>query len=414
MYRGLKVLERVITVGLFFNLLLIGQAKGQSGEVDISADEFSDPVEPEGPEKPEVAADQPSSDEDVWSEEAVAGEEDIQPEDGEASEVDEPSEDLSEQTDEADEALEEEQEQEEEEENMVAAEALAEEEYQRPRGQVALELGSYLKAIKTDSIVELAPILSGWIGISENIDLFLDIGAAFASFDSPGVDTLTTLFLGNPYLGIRKSFRADRTHFNFGFGLTIPLPLMDVPQQPQESEPDYQRKMSLYRSEMRDYKAIIATYQIASAMRGRWNHWLWMPEHVGLVIPISAKMVSENNILFGGELGLAVLIPAGDYHDHRGDFLAQGAGELGFSFGSIETGLRVQAVMIPLLANAPLIDGEKVINDDKFQASVGPFITYNFSRGYLKANLTFNLDQIEGFFDGNNRWGLNLSGGMSF
>jgi hypothetical protein len=250
-----------------------------------------------------------------------------------------------------------------------------------PPGQIALEIGTFFRSDSFADTYEFAPILSLWFGITDAVDFVLEAGCAYAGSSNEAGEQPNHFYLGNPFVAIRRAYRADRTSFHFGFGVTVPVSSLEMPADPFEE----------------------MTYQIASAMRGRWNHWLWMPEHIALVIPIGARMVSEENILFGGELGLAVVIPTGDYHDYRGDFYAQGAGEIGFGFETVETGLRLQAVLIPLIPD-----------EDKFQSSVGPFVKLIMDGGFVGANVMVNLDAAEGVFGKADRWGFNLKGGVDF
>ncbi|MBN1655191.1 MAG: hypothetical protein JXA30_15590 [Deltaproteobacteria bacterium] len=273
------------------------------------------------------------------------------------------------------------EEQRQKQDGKLEIEANAEVESEVSPGQIALDLGAYYRYDSDATTFALAPILSLWFEITDAIDLMLEVGCAFAAQSTENGKDHTHFYLGNPFLGIRRAYRADRTHFHFGFGFTVPLSQMELPADEFE----------------------ILTYRIASAMRGRWNHWLWMPEHVALVIPIGARMISEENILFGAEMGLAVLVPTGDYHDHRGDFYAQGAGLLGFGFERVETGLRLQAVLVPMIPY-----------EDKFQSSIGPFVKLILDGGSLGANIMVNLDEDDGVFGEADRWGLNLNGVVDF
>ncbi len=377
MHRGLSFVSTVAVVGLLLNVSVVSFAQDELQQDDSSIDDDSDALDDDSDDSA------PSGESDM-SEEPPA----MEPEDDLESQP--PSEVEESQSSE----LDSEQESEELEDtgleaiamDLSAAETKGQADAAATTGEIALELGSYFRSDDFADTYAFAPILSLWFEITDALDLVLEAGVVYAGSSDEAGDNPNHFYLGNPYLGIRRVYRADRTNFHFGFGFTVPISSMQMSSTGTPTDPFEE-----------------ATYQIASAMRGRWSYWLWMPEHVALVIPIGARMVSEDNILFGGELGLAVIAPTGDYHDHRGDFIAQGAGELGFGFETVETGLRLQAVLVPLITN-----------EDKFQSAVGPFIKLIFDGGHVAANVTVNLDGDQGVFSEADRWGLNLKGGLDF
>lgn len=382
MHRGLSFVSIVTVVGLWLNASVVGLAQDQMQQDDSGIDDPSDALDDD------FGDSAPASASDLSEEQPAAApevEQEIQPpSEVEESETSDPDSETDSETDSKetqgtklkDIAL-----------DMSAAGA--QEESATATGSIALELGSYFRSDDFADTYAFAPILSLWFEITDALDLVLEAGCAYAGRSDEAGDNPNHFYLGNPFLAIRRAYRAERTLFHFGFGFTVPISTMDQPVNPEQltSQEEFE----------------IATYKMAAAMRGRWSYWLWMPEHVALVIPIGARMVSEDNILFGGELALAVIAPTGDYHDYRGDFIAQGAGELGYGFKTVETGLRLQAVLIPLIPN-----------EDKFQSAIGPFVNLNFEGGHVGANIIVNLDKDEGVFGGADRWGLNLKGGVDF
>jgi hypothetical protein len=377
MHRGLSFVSTVAVVGLLLNASVVGFAQDQPQQEDSSIDDDSDALDDD-------LDDSASSGDSDLSEEPPATKAEDEQESQTPSEVEES------QSSELDAEQESEELKETGLENIASelseTKVQAQEDEAATTGEIALELGSYFRSDNSADTYAFAPILSLWVEITDALDLVLEAGCVYAGQSDEEGKNPNHFYLGNPYLGIRRAYRAERTHFHFGFGFTVPISSMEMSSTGTPTDPFEE-----------------TTYRIASAMRGRWSYWLWMPEHVALVIPIGARMVSEDNILFGGELGLAVIAPTGDYHDHRGDFIAQGAGELGFGFETVETGLRLQAVLIPLITN-----------EDKFQSAIGPFVKVILDGGHVGANVMVNLDEDEGVFGEADRWGLNLKGGIDF
>jgi len=377
MHRGLSFVSIVAVVGLFLNTSAVGFAQDQLQQEDSSIDDDSDAVD-------DTADDSATSGDSEQGEEQPAAEPEDEQEVQTPSEIEESQDSEPESEQDAGE-LEETEPQKAEMDLSAVGAARTQTEVAATTGQLALELGTFFRSDDSADTYAFAPILSLWFEITDALDLVLEAGCAYAGRSDEAGENPSHFYLGNPYLGIRRAFRADRTQFHFGFGFTVPISSMDQRTDPLTESFEE------------------TTYRIASAIRGRWSYWLWMPEHIALVIPIGARMVSEGNILFGGELGLAVIAPTGDYHDHRGDFVAQGAGELGFGFETVETGIRLQAVLIPMITN-----------EDKFQSAIGPFVKLILDGGHVGANVMVNLDEDEGVFGKEDRWGLNLQGGVDF
>jgi hypothetical protein len=150
------------------------------------------------------------------------------------------------------------------------------------------------------------------------------------------------------------------------------------------------------------FRDLSTTYELASAMEGRWNHWRWLPEHVTIVVPVSARMVAENHMLLGGGTSLACSIPTGDYRNDRAAIYWQLAGEIGFGWDTVESGMRLRAVTEPMNKG------------DKLQAAIGPFVSLDLGGGYLTADFLLNLDDPHGVFGsgGDDVWSLSLGGGV--
>ncbi len=252
-------------------------------------------------------------------------------------------------------------------------------------GGVGVKVGIFSRDDGYASSFGLVPVLDGWIALGKHWALELDWGFALRGYSPEQGDGTNNFVVGNPMLQALRKTEHGRTSIAYGFGLTVPVYYIPA-------EDDH------------DHHDIVVTYALASAMEGEWNHWMWLPEHVTMVVPVEAHMVSKDHILLGGETALALSIPAGDYEDHSAELYWQIAGEIGFGWEGVETGVRLQGF------TAPMHKG------DKLQLSFGPFVHLELEGGHLGAELLLNLDDPYGVFGsaGDDVWGLFLGGGIDF
>ncbi len=249
---------------------------------------------------------------------------------------------------------------------------------------VGLDLGFYYRSDHLGTMFDLSPILSGWFAIADDLDITLDWGLAFNSISPEGGESASEFVIGNPLITIQRVLQEGRTRIWFGIGAIAPISSV-----PDEDEDGYLDK--------------VAAYQTASAIRGNWNHFLWMPEHFGMVLPIGAHMVSEDHILLGGEATFYYLMPIDNYNARRQDFYIQLAGDIGFGWEAVQTGLRLQGVVT---TTNPEVD--------RLQGAIGPFVRYDLGGSHFEARFLLNLDDPNGVFGENDVWGLHLGGGATF
>jgi hypothetical protein len=287
------------------------------------------------------------------------------------------------------------------EEKNSAANDSGEAEQARPNGEVGVELGGYFRSDNMASRLALSPLVSGWVSVADGVDLKLDWGLAFVSLAPNSGSSQTGFYLGNPTLSARRVIRAYSNEVFFGIGVAVPVSsISDRPRSlDDESKPipdDWDNSFLKTRYASR----------IAAAMRGLWDYWIWMPEHLGIVVPVGVRMVSETHILAAGETAIAVLVPTGDYETDRAELILQFAGELGFGFEWLSAGFRVQAVMLP-------VPGGDEAGHAQF--SVGPFARLESKGAFFYIKGLFNLDTPYGAFDeGPDVWGATLGGGVKF
>ena len=254
-----------------------------------------------------------------------------------------------------------------------------------PSRGLGLKVGLFARDDDNASIVGLLPMLDAWIALGKRWELQLDWGFALRAYSPEQGNGFTAFVVGNPQLQLLRKGELGRTSIVYGLGVTVPVYYV-----PDETDPD------LY-----DF---VVTSELASAITGRWDYWKWVPEHLTIAIPVQAFMVSEDHILLGGETALALSIPAGDFEDNSAELYWQIAGEFGFGWEAVRTGVRLQGAM------APMYKG------DKLQLSFGPFVELEISGGHLGAEIRLNLDDPHGVFGAGDDdvWALFLGGGIDF
>ena len=250
---------------------------------------------------------------------------------------------------------------------------------------VGMKVGIFSRDDGYASSFGLLPLLDGWIALGKGWELELDWGFALRGFSPEQGEGTTNFVMGNPWLQALHRTKQGRTIISYGLGLSLPVYYL-----PAEDHPDHHD--------------IVVTYQLASAMEGRWDHWKWVPEHLTIAIPLQAFMVSEDHILLGGETALALSIPAGDFQNNSAELYWQIAGELGFGWEAVGTGVRLQGAMAP------------TYQEDKLQLCFGPFLELEIEGGHLEAEIRLNLDDPHGVFGAGDDdvWGLFLGGGTDF
>jgi hypothetical protein len=285
------------------------------------------------------------------------------------------------------------------EEQKSAVNDPGDDEQARPNGEVGVELGGYFRSDNKISRLALSPLVSGWYSVADGIDVKLDWGLAFLNLSPKSGSGDTGFYLGNPTLSVRRVIHAYRNEIFFGIGVAIPASSISARPRTLDSGPalnDWQDKFLKTRYASR----------IAAAMRGLWDYWLWIPEHLSILVPLGVRMVSEEHILLGGETALAVLVPTGDYETDRAEVVMQFAGELGFGFRRLNAGVRLQGVVLPIPG------GDEA---GRAQFSAGLFARVEFDSAFLGVKGLFNLDRPYGAFDnGPDVWGVTLGGGAKF
>lgn len=234
----------------------------------------------------------------------------------------------------------------------------------------------------------LSPVIEGYFGITDVIEAAFQWGLVFADaeYELAGVTEEDTAFaVGNPSASALFLSRMDDAVLRLGAGLA--LPVADVGDA----------------TTVDDRTKAIA-YDLAAAMRGQWDRWLWEPDRLTVVVPQFRLDSRSRDLSWAIDASMGLMVDTGD-DDREVEVPVQvaleGGGRLGRSF---VVGGRLQAVWVPTQDEG-----------DAAQLSVEPFVRVELENAFFLGRLTINLDEPLGFaFDEGKVWGVHLGGGTRF
>jgi hypothetical protein len=231
--------------------------------------------------------------------------------------------------------------------------------------EARIELGFF----DGDGVTNLSPLLDLKIETAQHTMVLLGWGLTYTSFDVGDSDDFG---VGNPLVGL--SYTSEL--LDVGIAATIPLASVD------------------------DLGEAV-NYGTASAMRGFWDAWLWLPETLTIVAPAQLRLIDNDALRLQGDAALALAISVGD--DSRSDdteILAQLGGEAAAVLDQVELGGRLAFAYIPS-SNS---------NDDA-QLSLEPFVALRPGGSMrVRLGLLLNLDEPAGTaFDDGAVWALRAS-----
>lgn len=231
--------------------------------------------------------------------------------------------------------------------------------------EARVELGFFDGSGRTN----LSPLLDLKIETAQHTMVLVGWGLTYTSIDVSDSDDFG---VGNPLVGL--SYTSDL--LDVGIAATIPLASVD------------------------DLGEAV-NYVTASAMRGFWDAWLWLPETLTIVAPAQLRLIDNDALRLQGDAALAVAISVGD--DSGSDdteILAQLGGEAAAVLGQVELGARLAFAYIP-----------SSNSDDDAQLSMEPFIGLRPGGSMrVRLGLLLNLDEPAGTaFDDGAVWALRAS-----
>lgn len=253
-------------------------------------------------------------------------------------------------------------------------------------GAVELGLGWYTDSNMGSSIHVLRPTLGARVAVSNSAELTLDWPFAFAILSPAMGDGDTSFRTGNPVAAVYYMRRSDLGYYRIGGAIAAPLAHLGGADALGTG---------------------FIAYAGASAMNGLWNVWQYAVDRLSLVIPGQFERRS-GHLIYGGDLGLGVLIDTGDAN-RDAEVVLQLAGMIGGRIDNVSVGTRLQVVWLATQSGG-----------DKAQLALVPFVQADFSdNGFLFARFVLNLDDPLGVFgDGvgllSKVWGLHLGGGTRF
>lgn len=256
---------------------------------------------------------------------------------------------------------------------------LADHTYGGANNTLELELGWYTDSQLGASLHALSPLVGFRHAFSPSAEIEIDWPFAFVDISTPlGGDS--AFVSGNPFLAGYYVDRGEHDYVRVGAGVAPPVVQFDASS----------------------LGANVISYSMALAMRGEWDVWLYIPEHLSLAIPIQAE-TDNDGLVLGADTAIAFLI--GTQDGSSSDAVIQLAGFVGARPGVATIGGRLQAVWIPTESQG-----------DNAQLALVPFFQADFEGGgMLYARLTLNLDEPLGLLgDGADVWAVFVGGGAHF
>jgi hypothetical protein len=242
---------------------------------------------------------------------------------------------------------------------------------------IEAELGWYTDSQGSATLHVLAPVLSARIAAGDSMDIELDWPFGFASSSSELGDGVDEFRSGNPFLAGYYVSRQQNGYLRVGLGIAPPLASAD---------------------DLDD----ILPLAMPTAMRGMWDAWLYVPEHLTLAVPFQIESRS-GGLLLGADTAAAVLIPTGDNEGADTDLSIQLAGLVGGKRDAVSGGVRLQLVWVP------------TSDADNAQVAFVPFVQGDFDAGFVYLRFLVNLDEPFGVFgDGADVWAIFAGGGGRF
>ncbi len=229
-----------------------------------------------------------------------------------------------------------------------------------------------------------SPLIEGYFGIGDSlaIDFAWGFGQATVSWNAgpiAGEESEGGLVVGNPFFGASFVSRSRNGVLRVGGGATVPA--VDA-----------------------EGAGKTLAWQIAMAMRGLWDLWLWWPDRL-TVVPSARYDGRSGSVEWAVEGAMGLMFYTGD-GDQETEVPLQVAGEIGARLSkALVLGGRLQTWFLPT--------GED--DQDNAQVAVEPFVRVEGEHVFGFARFTINLDDPWGFaFDDDGVWGLRLGGGARF
>jgi hypothetical protein len=239
------------------------------------------------------------------------------------------------------------------------------------------EFGLYHNSAGSSGVTVLTEVIDADISL-ESFAVVAQLPFTQLIGTSPADDQ--TLFrIGNPSVLLYYQIQGDVLTARIGAGFGLP-----AAQLPNNGG---------------DLFTVFGVYAAAWGMNGLLQPWLWVPEHIPLMVP--SLRLSADISLVSIEVGsdVTVLIPIDDNFDDGVDVIIPSYAGALIDLGFIGFGLRLGGVLTPTANEGA----------DKFQLSLAPRILATLGPVELEARLVMNLDEPLGFaFDDSGVFGFFL------
>lgn len=255
------------------------------------------------------------------------------------------------------------------------------------------ELGFYrggasaVAPVADADLTVLAPVLEGYFGITDSLELGFRWGSSFVARSADGLGDGDSAFaIGNPVAMGTYLARMDDVVLRLGIGVGLPVAGYDASST---SVDEITKGLG---------------YAVASALRGWWDSWMWADDRLTVVVPRFRLDSTSNDLVWAVDAAMGLMVDTSDA-DRDVEVPVQAALEGGGRLGSsLVVGGRLQAVWIPTRETG-----------DDFQLAVEPFVRVELENVFFYSKLTLNLDGPNGFaFDRGKVWGAHIGGGTRF
>ena len=252
-------------------------------------------------------------------------------------------------------------------------------------GEVAMFAG---KLEGDQRSIVVSPIVEMRLQLTYDLLFQAKWGFSYVNVDREGDETepQNAFRSGNPYVALHYQGKKNQFSYRIGAGVAIPVATVT-----------------------RDLNEVFtqqSAYNLAAAVRGNNDFWLWDPHTVSVIVPIAFERRKPSGFLWGAYLDTGALIKIDERssRNQKTDFIMQMAAMMGYQATDwLRVGSRFSLVLIPKYAPA------------NTQLAVEPYLRFGGENGFGVVRVNINLDNPNGFsFDARQVWGLRIGGGAAF
>jgi hypothetical protein len=250
-------------------------------------------------------------------------------------------------------------------------------------GEVAI-FGGKLEGDQRSIVV--SPLIEMRLQLAYSVLLQVMWGMSYVNVDQEDADAQNAFRSGNPYVAFHYQGKKNQFSYRVGAGVTIPVATVT--------------------DDLNEVFAVQSAYQLAAAVRGNTNYWLWDAHAVSVIIPIAFERRKPSGFLWGAYLDTGAMIAIDNKNNRtsKTDFIMQMVAMMGYqALDWLRVGSRFSLVLIPKF------------KPQNTQLAVEPYIRFGKENAFGAIRVNINLDNPWGFsFDARQVWGLRIAGGAAF